>query len=98
MVALPEKTIDDILKELDLGECGLDLLNRLSKWPKKDLAKWLLFHLMAKGRMAQHCIPAEVVLPALFKEYYDGLAVFAKLIEREIYASQQSKSMGTLRN
>jgi len=96
MVALPEKTIDDILKELDLWEGELDLLNRLSKWPKKDLAKWLLFHLMAKGGMAKH-VP-HILLPALFEEYYDGLVVFAKLIEREIYASQQSKSLGTLRN
>lgn len=98
MAAARRKTIDEFLKELELRPGEKELLDRLSKWPKKDLAKWLMFHLLAKGGMASQIVHPKLVLPVLFAEYYPGLCEFANLIEGEINASQQSKSLAMLQN
>lgn len=98
MAAARRKTIDEFLKELELRPGEKELLDRLSKWPKKDLAKWLTFHLMAKGRMASQVMSPDLVLPVLFQEYYPGLCEFGALIKDEINASQQSKPLAMLQN
>ena len=97
MVAARRKTIDELMEELHCEEES-QLVDRIMKWPKKDIAKWLVFHLMAKGRMAYTIPEPALMLPILYQEYYGGLCEFALLIKEELDASQQSKSVAAVQN
>ena len=102
MVTPQKKTIDDLLRELDLSEEEKAILDRVLEWTKEDLAKWLLFHFLAKGRLAALVstsgLPKSYALESLFGDYFPGLCTFASLMGDELDAIRQSKSLETLRN